>query len=260
MTRRKPSIDTGNLTLAQKKQLIEHIQRVRRKEKYEYPAIKKWIKNELHVKAPHASTLSRMMKDPLKFLTVRKQDENITRLRTVKFKELDQALSIWCLQKEHERKSITYDFIKEQGRRFALALGIGEDQLKFSNGWISSFCERHNLRMHRLHGESGNAAIEGSGELVAYIRAKIAEYGLANAYNLDETAWFYNMRPDTTISQNAIEGSKKDKTRITIAFTCNADGTDRFVPLFIGHAKPPRCFNRQTAEQHGLYYMYNKKA
>ena len=114
--------------------------------------------------------------------------------------------------------------------------------------------------MHRLHGESGDAAVEGSGELVADIRAKIKEYGLANAYNMDETAWFYNMPPDTTISQNAIEGSKKDKTRITIAFTCNSDGTDRFVPLFIGHAKAPRCFNRKTAQQHGLYYMYNKKA
>jgi len=52
MTRRKPSIDTGNFTLAQKKQLIEHIQRVRHKEKYEYPGIKKWIENELHIKAP----------------------------------------------------------------------------------------------------------------------------------------------------------------------------------------------------------------
>ena len=55
-------------------------------------------------------------------------------------------------------------------------------------------------------------------------------------------------------------GSKKDKTRITIAFTINATGTDRWKPLYIGHANKPRCFKRKTGEELGFFYLHNKKA
>ena len=77
---------------------------------------------------------------------------------------------------------------------------------------------------------------------------------------MDESGSFYNMPPDSTIAQKKIEGAKKDKTRITIAFTCNADGTDRFEPFFIGHAEKPRCFNKKTGQELGFYYKSNKKA
>jgi DDE superfamily endonuclease len=68
------------------------------------------------------------------------------------------------------------------------------------------------------------------------------------------------MPPDTTIARQQIEGAKKDKIRITISFTCNADGSDKWEPLFIGHAAKPRCFERKTGQQHGFLYYNNKKA
>jgi hypothetical protein len=80
--------------------------------------------------------------------------------------------------------------------------------------------------LHYLHSESGDAAVESSGDLIAFIQAKIAEYQLATAYNMDEMAWFYNMHPDTTISESAIERLKKDKTCIIIAFAYNVDGSN----------------------------------
>ena len=55
-------------------------------------------------------------------------------------------------------------------------------------------------------------------------------------------------------------GSKKDKTRITIAFTINATGTDRWKPYSIGHANKPRCFKQKTGEELGFFYLHNKKA
>lgn len=68
------------------------------------------------------------------------------------------------------------------------------------------------------------------------------------------------MSPDRTIAREPIEGLKKEKTRITLAFTANADGSHKLKPLFIGHAKQPRCFAKQTAKQLGFLYRYNKKA
>ncbi len=82
---------------------------------------------------------------------------------------------------------------------------------------------------------------------LAAIKAEIALYDPKDVYNMGETGLYYNMPPDSTIARQRIEGSKKDKTRITITFTCNADGSDRFLPLFIGHAAKPRCFDKKDS-------------
>ena len=77
---------------------------------------------------------------------------------------------------------------------------------------------------------------------------------------MDETGLFYNLASDTTISRRQIEGAKKDKTCLTIAFTCNANDSDRLPPLFIDPVARPHCFNKKTSEEHGFYYLHNKKA
>jgi DDE superfamily endonuclease len=77
---------------------------------------------------------------------------------------------------------------------------------------------------------------------------------------MDETGLCYSLAPDRTIARQQIEGAKKDKTRITIALATNADGSEKLEPLFIGRAKSPCSFKRQTGEQLGFFYRYNKKA
>ena len=81
-----------------------------------------------------------------------------------------------------------------------------------------------------------------------------------DVYNMNEMGLFYNFALDTTIASCQIEGSKKDKIHLTIAFTCNATGMDRFIPMYIGHANKPRCFNRKSREDLGFFYLSNKKA
>ena len=56
------------------------------------------------------------------------------------------------------------------------------------------------------------------------------------------------MAPDRTIARRQIEGSKKDKTRLTFVFAANADGSHKMEPLIIGHAQRPRAFNRKSGE------------
>ena len=102
--------------------------------------------------------------------------------------------------------------------------------------------------------------MENIAEIMAVIKGKIASYDLNDVYNMDEKGLFYNLAPDTTIAQRQIEGSKKDKTRLTIAFTCNDTGTDRFVPLYIGHANKLRCFEKKSGQDLGFFYLSNKKA
>jgi len=57
-----------------------------------------------------------------------------------------------------------------------------------------------------------------------------------------------------------MEGAKKDKTRLTIAITCNATGTDCVELLILSHAEKPCCFKKKLGWEHGFFYLSNKKA
>lgn len=152
--------------------------------------------------------------------------------------------------------------IQAKGRDFAIQLDLAEDILQFSDNWVLSFCKCNAFRAFRIHGESGTANIQSSEvqSMLTAIAFELKQYALNDIFNMDETALFYNMSPITTIAREKIEDGKKDKTRITITFTCNATGTERFEPFFIGHAHKPRCFNKKTGQELGFFYAHNKRA
>ena len=68
------------------------------------------------------------------------------------------------------------------------------------------------------------------------------------------------MPPDKTLATQQLSGGKGDKTRISLGLMTNADGSDIRKPLFIGHARKPRCFQKQEGPKLGFYYFWNKKA
>jgi hypothetical protein len=47
---------------------------------------------------------------------------------------------------------------------------------------------------------------------------------------------------------------------MTIALTCNPDGSEKADPLFIGKAKRPRCFLKKDACDYGYDYAFNASA
>jgi len=51
-------------------------------------------------------------------------------------------------------------------------------------------------------------------------------------------------------------GGKKDKSRISIAFTTNILGSERLQPLIIGHYNQPRCFGRRTSQALGTEFHF----
>lgn len=68
------------------------------------------------------------------------------------------------------------------------------------------------------------------------------------------------MPPDRGLADKASAGVKGKKTRLTYAFTANADGTEKLPAFVIGKAKKPRCFLGKTGEQLGFRYRNNAKA
>ena len=74
----------------------------------------------------------------------------------------------------------------------------------------------------------------------------------------------YNLRPCTTIGHKGktLQGEKKDKTRITVFFVVNADGSHKYNLSVINKYKQPLCFKAAGVNIANLpiYYYYNKTA
>jgi Tc5 transposase DNA-binding domain/DDE superfamily endonuclease len=254
------------MTFEQKRRTILHWDHQRQKidHKFSLQQLSQWAQNEFNLpNHPAKNTLSNLIsKHRDQFMTISAQDQNLRRTRTVSCPQVEEALVLWMLQMQQKRVNLSRDIIKEKGRRFLVDLGFPENHLKFSDTWMDLFQKRNGFRAHRSHGESGAANLNDPNvqARIAEIHREVSAYALRDRYNMDETALFYKMPPNTTIARGPIEGHKKDKTRFTIAFTCNADGTDRFKPSFIGHAAKPRCFNKKTGRELGFLYFHNKNA
>ena len=68
------------------------------------------------------------------------------------------------------------------------------------------------------------------------------------------------MPPDQGLASKQMAGKKKEKFRITMFLTCNMDGSECLPLMYIGKAKKPRCFKKQSSAERGFYYWNNKKA
>jgi Tc5 transposase DNA-binding domain len=100
---------------------------------------------------------------------------------------------------ERHKIRLSVQIIKAKAQQFAHVLAP-DTNFKFSNGWYELFAKQHGFKGITLHRESGDAQMEGIEERVAEIKTKIASYPPDDVYNMDETAYLYNLAPDKTIA------------------------------------------------------------
>ena len=92
----------------------------------------------------------------------------------------------------------------------------------------------------------GKTSIENE---IKKIKEKIKSYN-SSAYNCDETALFYRVIPDKSLSTKyeSHHGVKRaNKDRITILLCCNSTGTNKWKLFIIGKAKKPRSLKNFNA-------------
>ena len=95
------------------------------------------------------------------------------------------------------------------------------------------------------------------------IRDECTKYTADCIYNMDETGYYWKMKPDRSLSTFEESGRKKDKARITVSLIYNSIGTDRLPLWFISKAKRPNCFKAerlQNLESLGTFWRYNDTA
>jgi hypothetical protein len=140
----------------------------------------------------------------------------------------------------------------------------GKETPKFSNGWLEGFKKRYGIKERRRHGEGASAQVDDESEkTIEEIREQVKEYGPENTYNMDETSYYWKMKPDRSLLTFEAKGTKKAKAKITVNFCVNTSGSNKLPPWFISTAKRPNCFRakRLTEIDHlGAVWRSNKSA
>ena len=135
-------------------------------------------------------------------------NEASVRRKVVKFPLLEQALSHWVEQLTAATIEFNERLIKEKGKEFAMLLGMQENEMQFSNGWIEKFKKRNQLRAYKLRGEAGSVSTKHLPEERRKLKEIISQFDPADVYNADETGLFFRMAPNQTLAKRRIAGKK----------------------------------------------------
>ncbi|XP_037576824.1 tigger transposable element-derived protein 6-like [Dermacentor silvarum] len=172
--------------------------------------------------------------------------------------KLEKVLVKWLLQARSSAINIDGAILKEKADLVALRLGI--DGFKASNGWLDRFKKRNNIVYSRSCGESSTVDVSTVQEWKETLPDLIAAYKPCDVFNADESGIFYNMQPEQTLTfkGDSCHGGKRSKERLTALFCANEDGSEKLPVLVIGKFGKPRCFkNIRTLP---CSYDFNKKA
>ncbi|KZZ94480.1 mariner-Tc1 transposon family protein [Ascosphaera apis ARSEF 7405] len=179
------------------------------------------------------------------------------RRREEHWPQIEEALSTWVINKQGQIP-ITGDVLREKSVFFWTQLHPERDPPSFSNGWLYNFLRRHQITSRLLHGEASSVSDDVE-QKIQPIRDLVKEYQPKDVFNCDESSLFWRMIPDRSYTTQSLPGRKKDKSRITAHFCCNADGSERLPIWWIGTAKSPHAF-RQAQIHNMVHWRWNKKA
>jgi len=207
------------------------------------------------------STMTEILQNSSLYLT-NFNSNNQFRMRKAAHPELEDALHIWYCDKRSKCLPISDDLLTDKAKYFGSEFyGLHNVDFKYSTGWLGNFKDRFGITIHTVHGEA--ASVDTA--YVARERIKLydisRQYDRRNIFNFDETALFYKLPPNKTLSDIGVAaiGEKYSKERLTIAFCASACG-EKYRPLVIGKYKRPRCFGKHFDPNKIVDYYYNNTA
>jgi hypothetical protein len=168
--------------------------------------------------------------------------KNKRRKKAVAFPTMEAALAEWITQREASGDVVTGPLIVEKARRFCQALGIADDELALSSGWLDGFKNRHGIRKCKLNGEAGSVNPQTAEAERVRLRPILEKFAPEDHFNVDESSFFFRQLSNYALGSAVMSGKKLDKTQLTILVGTNQTGSEKLPLLFIGKAKKPRCF------------------
>ncbi|CAF0988202.1 unnamed protein product [Brachionus calyciflorus] len=191
------------------------------------------------------------------------QNENIKgpdtkRITNARFPLIEECLTLWLSDVRAHGVNVNDDIIREKAKIFGSRLGYGLE-FKYSNGWLEKFKKRHGLASFIASGESGSVDKTLINCEIVKLSNIVSKFSRADVFNFDETALFYRLQPNRTLANQAVNGIKSSKDRLSIGVCSNADGSEKCRLVVIDKFKKPRCFGNFDPNNIVNYYA-NQKA
>lgn len=117
------------------------------------------------------------------------------------FRELDNAMTQWFLQKRSEGVPISGSMCARQAQKFHEQLKI-KGNFSASSGWLYRFKKRHGIRQLAVQGEKLSADDVAMVEFCYDLEKLITEHDLKpeQVYNGDETGLYWKAMPRRTLA------------------------------------------------------------
>ncbi|XP_054154246.1 tigger transposable element-derived protein 4-like [Oppia nitens] len=144
-----------------------------------------------------------------------------------------------------------------------IAIRLNLNQFKASDGWLSKFTKRHEIKYQSYSGESADINDKTVEQWIENLKDLLKDYNIEDIFNFDETGLFYKLLPKKSYLLKGVNkfGKKKFKQRVTLGLCCSSVG-EKLKPVIIGTARKPRCFNnmKTSINSLGIHYYNNSSA
>jgi hypothetical protein len=144
-----------------------------------------------------------------------------------------------------------------------LAKKLGHDDFKATDGWLSQWKCRHDIKFRKAHGEKDSADIGGAEEWKSKkVPELLQKFCADDIYSAYETGLFYCATPYGSLCCKHIQllGSKKAMDHITVLCCSNMSGTDKKKLLVIGKSAKHQCLKGLKMDSLPVEYYVNKNA
>ena len=141
-----------------------------------------------------------------------------------KASEVDTALNQWFGTVTSKGQKLGGPILKEKAED--LAKKLRHTNFVATEGWLSRWKARHQIRYKRAHGEKGSADISAEEWTSTILPGLLEEYRPNEVYNADETVLYYRATPDGSLCycHEKLSGFKKAMERITVLCCLNLTG------------------------------------
>jgi hypothetical protein len=189
------------------------------------------------------------------------------RARTANDPDLDKAVFTWFVKERSAGTPISGPVLSVQAQKFHNELHTDNPgDFVASKGWLNRFQHRHGITQVKITGEVRSADTTAADAFTPIFKTYISDNNLVpeQIYNADETALYYRMLQDRTLSVKTDvhkhEGFKQSKERVTLLLCTNQTGSHKLNPLCIGKFAKPRCFHHVNMTSMPVDYTHSANA
>lgn len=256
----------SEFSLAQKKEILLYRQsHIESGQRISNRALTLWANAKFQASSSEMSISRLLKRKDLLDLDI-EAPPTIKRVRKVYCPQVENATFSWFTLMQEHGATITDDLLIAAAKKFynMSQKDPSQKELQFSNGWLEGFKRRFKIKGYTRHGEAGSA--DNSPEALQrmeQIKLICSRYQVSDIFNMDETGLFYRLEPNRTLATHRLSGRKKQKERLTIALTSNADGSIKLPPFVINKFVKPRAFSQRNIvnpQNLGILWAANKKA